>query len=121
MKFHYYVITKAGEDDGNLSNKWIYIEGRNRYIDCPFRGKPMSYKTCQFVYAKAFEEGEIIIADRYGREVCYPGRKPSKWNIEYEVFTCLRKAVERSKQVFEHSLGLDRCFTKKRKTTRSSK
>lgn len=51
-----------------------------------------------------FNVGEILILDRSGREVGYPGRKPSKWDVRCEFFDDLDLAVKRSKEVFEESL-----------------
>lgn len=45
-----------------------------------------------------FSLGEIIILDESGREVGGHMRKPSKWDIEYETFTTLAEAVDRSVQ-----------------------
>jgi len=51
-----------------------------------------------------FNVGEILILDSSGREVDYPGRKPSKWEVTYEVFDRLDEAVKRARAVFEQSL-----------------
>lgn len=48
-----------------------------------------------------FNVGEILILNDSGREVCYPGRKPSKWRVQVEEFTDLNEAIARSKQVFD--------------------
>jgi len=52
-----------------------------------------------------FNVGEILILDESGREVGYPGRKPSKWLVTCELFgDDLDAAIKRSKEVFEESL-----------------
>lgn len=106
MKFHYYVITKVpsifDEEQGNLSHDVYYQD-----YDYANRSEPI-FKIGDLlsgekkvpsgeIMVPVFHVGEIVICDTaYGREVCYPGRKPSKWFIEYEIFTNLSKAVERA-------------------------
>lgn len=52
-----------------------------------------------------FHVGEILILDSsHGREVDYPGRKPSKWGVETEEFEDLDDAVRRGHEVFEELL-----------------
>lgn len=47
-----------------------------------------------------FKAGEIVILDsEYGREIVYPQRKPSKWDVEVENFDTIEKAVERSNEI----------------------
>ncbi len=53
--------------------------------------------------APAFNLGEIIILEsRYGREVGWPGRDPSKWftlGKEYQVLSSLTEAIQLAQQV----------------------
>lgn len=47
-----------------------------------------------------FSVGELLVLDdRSGREVGYPGRKPSKWNVTVEMFTDIEEAVQRARDV----------------------
>ena len=104
MNFLFVVITKvpdpldsADEDrDGNLADgPDIYI----RVDDGTFVPQGHRYKY------PVFSVGEIVIVDdKYGREVCYPGRSPSNWLVEYEIYSELKSAVTRAKEVFEESL-----------------
>lgn len=44
-----------------------------------------------------FEVGEVLIC-REGREIPYPGRKPSKWGVQYETFDGVEDALTRARQ-----------------------
>lgn len=46
-----------------------------------------------------FHVGEILILDESGREVGYPGRKPSKWVVDVADYDNLAEAVQRSREV----------------------
>lgn len=46
-----------------------------------------------------FSIGEILILDGNGREIGYPGRKPSKWDVECEEFDTLADAANRAREV----------------------
>ena len=46
-----------------------------------------------------FKLGEILILDsKYGRTIP-DGRKPSKWDVTYECFRSLKRAISRAKEV----------------------
>lgn len=50
----------------------------------------------------AFHVGEILILDEPGgREVGYPGRKPSKWFVEVAEYADLDTAVTRAREVLD--------------------
>ena len=40
-----------------------------------------------------------MVVDRYGREIAYPGRKPSKWNVGFEIYGELQHALDRADQI----------------------
>ncbi|NUS02015.1 MAG: hypothetical protein HOV97_05560 [Nonomuraea sp.] len=44
------------------------------------------------VRTPVFYPGEILILDESGREIGFPGRKPSKWSVEYQVVDSLDEA-----------------------------
>jgi hypothetical protein len=44
-----------------------------------------------------FSLGEILIVNDIGREFAGKGRKPSKWNVEYEEFDTIEQAIDRAK------------------------
>lgn len=58
---------------------------------------PSQYVALMLTYmTPVFHLGEIIVLDDSGREVGYPGRKPSKWFITCEEFDNVEDAVARS-------------------------
>ena len=104
MNYNFYVITKTPDlfEEGNLYDEFGYGVGNDYENSYIVVGCPSSY--CEYnpdyeIKIQAFEEGEIIICDDSGREVCYPGRKPSKWDVEYEIFDNLDNAVERAREL----------------------
>lgn len=85
--------------EGNLATAMmdLYLpkDGPNseyaRAIDIPeYRGLAFHARL------PVFHVGEILILDESGREVGYPGRKPTKWYIETESFDDLADAIERA-------------------------
>lgn len=78
------VITAAKDEDGNQ-------------YDCLIQ----NHDPFDFHPKQAFVQGELLVVDDYGREVSGKGRKPSKWDVEYELFDFvdLDKAVQRSIEV----------------------
>lgn len=46
-----------------------------------------------------FYEGEILILDEGGREIGFPGRKPSKWDVDVVEVSSLEEAATLSHQV----------------------
>ena len=106
MNYEFYVITHTPDlfKDGNLADEFGYtytdVESGDKFIVV---GTPSSFIThdnpsCE-IKVTVFEVGEIVICDCSGREVCYPGRKPSKWDVEYEVFDNLDDAVKRAQEL----------------------
>lgn len=50
--------------------------------------------------ARVFEIGEVLPVDGlYGREIVARGRKPSKWDVQYETFKTIEEAIARSREV----------------------
>jgi len=81
--------------------------GYDHSNDCPitiigFSDKDKAIGECK---VPVFEEGEIIICDTdNGREICYPGRKPSKWGVDFEIFDNLDDAVKRAREIIDKIL-----------------
>ena len=48
------------------------------------------------VMREVFHVGEILILDGSGRELGYPGRKPSKWSVVYKTFSDIKDAITKS-------------------------
>jgi len=48
-----------------------------------------------------FAVGEILVVDGLGREIGYPGRKPDKWDVEYEGFDDVAVAAARASDLLE--------------------
>lgn len=65
--------------------------------------------TGHFVGVPVFRKYEIVVVDKdYGREVIYPGRKPSKWFISYEVYDTFEEALKRALELEEAEYNVDR-------------
>jgi len=102
-KYEFYVITKVPSisEQGNMAHELMYDGwdySNNRKI--PVIGLSDTLKPLGECKVPVFEEGEIVICDiDIGREVCYPGRKPSKWGVVYDVFDSLDNAVKRAKEL----------------------
>ena len=92
--------TEAGEK-GNLADN-LLTRGRDGEAYVGVLGE--GYTLIGSVRCLVFEAGEILIVDDNGREVGYPGRKPSKWSVEYEEFDDLDKAVSAALAVNEREL-----------------
>lgn len=104
----YFVITKLPEnDDGNLCDEimeWREFPVSHGSTEVEKRIGPAVSKNYQemfFVRTPVFSLGEVLIVNRHGREIVGEGRKPAKWNVEYETFWTLRAALKRAKQVLD--------------------
>lgn len=121
MSHYFAVVTKTNEEpSGNLASVHdLYVEvdqpsKENGYrshvenlIDVAVRrGDRALLDTILCLRQPVFHVGEILILDaETGREVGYPGRKPSKWFIRIEEFDQdLEGAIRRAREVFEESL-----------------
>jgi hypothetical protein len=120
-KFKWCVITRITNSEGN--------EEFGKYdatIDFKDVVDVMDTKTGQFynffenaegiVHFKdyVFEVGELIpLSDAFGRELVGPGRKPGKWDVEYEIFPgnqykeALKLAIKVSKDAYKEKTNLD--------------
>lgn len=49
--------------------------------------------------APVFSVGEVLVCADGERESGYPGRKPSKWHVDYESFDTAEDAVARAQEV----------------------
>lgn len=101
--YEFYVITKTPDllEDGNMAHEWMY-DGWDFSNGCkiPVIGMSDKAKPLGDCKVPVFEKGEIVICDvGNGREVGYPGRKPSKWDVEYDIFDNLDDAVKRSQEL----------------------
>lgn len=95
MKYKFHVITHIPDlfEEGNKSDEWGYYQVNDNITDIIVGTSNKRKPDFTNLKTKVFEVGEIIICDESGREVCYPGRKPSKWIVEYEIFDSLDDAV----------------------------
>jgi len=103
MKYEFYVITHTPDllEEGNTAHDSMFngydFSNKCEIIHVGFSDIGKSIGTCK---TAVFEKGEIVICNiNNGREVCYPGRKPSKWDVEYDVFDNLDNAVKRSQEL----------------------
>lgn len=103
MEYEFYVIIQTPDllEQGNTAHDfmWDGYDFTNKqkmvHVGCSKIGKPIG--ECR---TAVFQEGEIVICSKEsGREVCYPGRKPNKWDVLYEIFSDLDSAVKRAKEI----------------------
>jgi len=101
------VVTKTPSLAGNLAAAFEFYtekqdgDGLSRMgvatRDEDFERVP--FEVCLSLRMPVFHVGEILILDHTGREVGYPGRKPSKWDVEIDEYDDVLTAVLRSKEV----------------------
>lgn len=103
MKYEFYVITHTPDllEQGNTCHDFLWDgydfcnERKLVHVGTSNIGKPIG--ECK---RAVFEVGEIVICDAInGREVCYPGRKPIKWDVVYDLFDNLDDAVKRAQEL----------------------
>lgn len=103
MKYEFYVITHTPDllESGNTCHDFLWdgydFTNKRKLVHVGHSniGKPIG--ECKVA---VFEVGEIVICDTInGREVCYPGRKPSKWAVTYDIFDNLDDAIKRSQEL----------------------
>jgi len=101
----YAVITKV--DPRDLYDEYFcykpmrvgtYADGSDMTEDCLCLSDGSSVDM-QRAQLPVFSEGEILLINRHGREICGHGRKPSKWNPQYEIFWRLSDAILRVKRI----------------------
>lgn len=105
MKPRYLVITwvpdaEENPDNGNMCHEVLYVvEDLGEYrSDGTVIPQRLSEKR-QLVLSPLFEVGEILVVNNYGREINGQGRKPSKWDVRYEEFRSITKAIARAVEV----------------------
>lgn len=119
--FKWCVITKVpkgfGDDDGNWFDQTIDFNVILEALDIktgatwkPFEGKEGFIHLRQHV----FQVGEIIpVSDAFEREMVGPGRKPGKWDIEYQTFSgrdykkALQLAIKVTKESYKDKTNLE--------------
>lgn len=107
-KYEFCVITSIPDlldpDGGNLCTSFMFeyydnINKQNSYAiglsELP-AAKPVS-----LCHTPVFQKGEILIVDTSGREIPYPGRKPSKWYVTAEYFKNIEEAIKKAIEVKE--------------------
>ena len=100
----------------NLVGSGCYVSPPEKYIDKYFSDAFDSINPCKhgvdmkkpddeeyltFVQAPVFKLGEILIIYRSNNRTIPDGRKPSKWDVEYEAFDDVQDAIERANEVIE--------------------
>lgn len=106
----YAVITKVpGENEyGNMASAqaWIDPQAFGDPFDAPcrpltdlFQDPNLKVMMALYVRLPVFRLGELLVLNDDNRDQF--GRKPSKWFIEYETFTDVKRAVARVKEVCE--------------------
>lgn len=96
MKFGVVVRVPEGEDvAGNLAlpmaGAWI-----SKHPQDPTRVEPVPPALLLALRCPVFHRGEILVLDEDGREVAGHGRKPSKWDVDVELFETIEQAVARA-------------------------
>ena len=103
MKFG--VITKIPDrfDGGNLASAigqvFVQIEEPSESNGYLGTYQDVGYPAALALRHQVFHLGEVLILDDDGRELPYPGRKPSKWSVECEEFDDVERAVARAREV----------------------
>ena len=89
------VITKADETDGNLADDFVAPGNLADVVPGALIAGKLRVKT------RVFHVGELLLLNEYGREIGYPGRKPSKWQVDYETWPLAEvdQAVQRAREV----------------------
>lgn len=101
MGILFFVVTDdAKGTDGNFYDAILTTDGTSVQVNT-FQGAPVG-----LVKMKCFQKGEVVIVDaESGREIPYPGRKPSKWFIGGEFYKDLEVALDRAKEIMEVKEG----------------
>lgn len=97
-KLRFEVIIEVPE--GTLAwDPIVYLQLGRDFIDPPVLLSQKHPEYLMVLRTPVFHVGEILIVDRDGREVSYPGRKSSKWDVTSEFFDDCQAAVVRSQEV----------------------
>jgi hypothetical protein len=102
-KYEFYVITHVPDllEEGNTCHDFLWdgydFSNKCKMIHAGHSNIGSPIGECK---TAVFEKGEIVICDvNTGREIPYPGRKPSKWDIVYETFYILDNAINRANEI----------------------
>jgi hypothetical protein len=102
MKFGVITGVPPLTDSGNLATAVgeivVQVEqptAANKYAG---RYEEIPFPTALALHRPVFWVGEVLILDDNGREIPYPGRKPSKWSVECEEFDKIEDALARAAQ-----------------------
>lgn len=106
-KFLYCVITDAGDSNGGCADDLALpdpdrTDGIWPAYTTEFESGRINEETSKAlitVRTPVFSVGELLILNKWGREVCGAGRKPSKWHIGYEVYEDFADALLRAQEV----------------------
>ena len=100
------VITRVPDSDepsGNLASTGdLYLhDGMGGYDELTLAEQAKAFPE-KMIYSEVFQKSEILIVDAVThRELSGDGRKPSKWDVDYEVFDDLHQAVQRAEELRE--------------------
>lgn len=87
---------------GNLATDFYY-KAKDSESFIVSENVPHNIEAIDNCSTEVFQIGELLICNRDSkREIPYPGRKPSKWDIEYEIFEDLDTAIIRCREVQEN-------------------
>lgn len=89
------VITKVPDTENPGGNLAMPIPA---YLHLPYENDSYTPLLLIELRTPVFYLGEIIIANG-GREIGGVGRKPSKWEVDYETFSNVDEAIRRSREV----------------------
>lgn len=110
MNYEWIVITKVPKDEtGNWamdgeSRPAIQVRQGSFILQKPHLSEQAAAESLLGRMKSVFFVGELILVDLNGRELSYPQRKPSKWDVEMKTFpfekvdeaiACAREAFEK--------------------------
>lgn len=104
MRFGVITEVSAPEDGGNMAcdlDIFRVVEERSAANGFTERLEQVPPQTLLGLRTPVFSVGEVLILDDGGREIPYPGRKPSKWSVGCEEFDDLEAALARAKEVLD--------------------
>jgi hypothetical protein len=90
------VVTRVCEPEtgGNLAAAFeLYSDNPEKQYGDDGKFSPIPLQLALVMRAPVFHVGEILILDDSGREISYPGRKPSKWDVEVHSCETLEEAI----------------------------
>jgi hypothetical protein len=112
MSYTYAVITRVADPatGGNLAMAFDLFHQteqpdieKGNYLGT-FERVPMDIMLT--LRAPVFEVGELLVLGESGREVLGAGRKPDKWDVDYEEFNAIEDAVRLAKDITEKDFEL---------------